>query len=151
MTIRTIQLLDPIALTVDLPQYNLWRGQVGTVVEILANGAAFEVEKARSHGSHLWIDWVASWANHGLAFWTSFSESSSRNGCRLNPIAFWGTEKPSNFSVFFVDQPKLSSKPGPAGLIPGIPGGGSPPIFYPPIFYFLFPLSSPLCPSVSLW
>ena len=44
MTIKTIQLLDTIALTVDLPQYNLWRGQVGTVVEILANGAAFEVE-----------------------------------------------------------------------------------------------------------
>ncbi len=39
-----IQLLDIVALTVDLPQYNLWRGQVGTVVEILANGAAFEVE-----------------------------------------------------------------------------------------------------------
>jgi hypothetical protein len=38
------QLLDVVALTVDLPQYNLWRGQVGTVVEILANGNAFEVE-----------------------------------------------------------------------------------------------------------
>jgi hypothetical protein len=38
------QLLDIVALTVDLPQYNLWRGQVGTVVEILANGNAFEVE-----------------------------------------------------------------------------------------------------------
>jgi hypothetical protein len=33
-----------VALTVDLPEYNLWRGQVGTVVEILAGGAAFEVE-----------------------------------------------------------------------------------------------------------
>jgi hypothetical protein len=31
-------------LTVDLPQYNLWRGQVGTVVEMLAEGTAFEVE-----------------------------------------------------------------------------------------------------------
>ncbi len=39
-----IKLLDAIALTVDLPEYNLWRGQVGTVVEIFANGAAFEVE-----------------------------------------------------------------------------------------------------------
>lgn len=38
------KLLDVVALTVDLPQYNLWRGQVGTVVETLANGAAFEVE-----------------------------------------------------------------------------------------------------------
>jgi hypothetical protein len=37
-------LLDVVALTVDLPQHNLWRGQVGTIVEILANGNAFEVE-----------------------------------------------------------------------------------------------------------
>ena len=40
----TIKLLDVVALTVDLPQYNLWRGQVGTVVETLAGGEAFEVE-----------------------------------------------------------------------------------------------------------
>ncbi|HIK10485.1 MAG TPA: DUF4926 domain-containing protein [Oscillatoriaceae cyanobacterium M33_DOE_052] len=39
-----VNLLDVVALTVDLPEYNLWRGQVGTVVEILAKGAAFEVE-----------------------------------------------------------------------------------------------------------
>ena len=30
----TAKLLDVVALRVDLPQYNLWRGQVGTVVEI---------------------------------------------------------------------------------------------------------------------
>lgn len=41
---RSIHLLDVVALTVDRPQDNLWRGQVGTVVEILADGAAFEVE-----------------------------------------------------------------------------------------------------------
>jgi hypothetical protein len=40
----SIKLLDVVALTVDLPEYNLWRGQVGTVVEILAGGKAFEVE-----------------------------------------------------------------------------------------------------------
>lgn len=40
----TIKLLDVVALTADLPEYNLWRGQVGTVVEILAEGNAFEVE-----------------------------------------------------------------------------------------------------------
>jgi hypothetical protein len=44
VTTNAIQLLDVVALTVDLPEYNLWRGQVGTVVERLANGAAFEVE-----------------------------------------------------------------------------------------------------------
>jgi hypothetical protein len=41
---NTINLLDIVALTVDLPQYNLWRGQVGTVVDLLAGGTAFEVE-----------------------------------------------------------------------------------------------------------
>jgi Domain of unknown function (DUF4926) len=39
-----IKLLDVVALTVDLPDYNLWRGQVGTVIETLANNTAFEVE-----------------------------------------------------------------------------------------------------------
>lgn len=41
---KKIKLLDVVALTVDIPEYNLWRGQVGTVVELLADGAAFEVE-----------------------------------------------------------------------------------------------------------
>ena len=39
---KAIKLLDVVALTVDLPVYNLWRGQVGTVVDILAGGTAFE-------------------------------------------------------------------------------------------------------------
>ena len=39
-----IKLFDSIALTGDLPEYNLRRGQVGTVVEILADGKALEVE-----------------------------------------------------------------------------------------------------------
>jgi hypothetical protein len=38
------QPLEVVALTVDLPEHNLRRGQVGTVVEILAQGKAFEVE-----------------------------------------------------------------------------------------------------------
>jgi hypothetical protein len=41
---KTAKLLDIVALTVDLPEYNLWCGQVGTVVELLADGTAFEVE-----------------------------------------------------------------------------------------------------------
>ncbi|WP_377477340.1 MAG: DUF4926 domain-containing protein [Microcoleus anatoxicus] len=43
-------MLDVVALTVDLPQYNLWRGQVGTIVEMLADGAAFEVEFSDRNG-----------------------------------------------------------------------------------------------------
>ena len=47
---NTVKLLDVVALTVDLPQFNLWRGQVGTVVETLANGTAFEVEFSDRNG-----------------------------------------------------------------------------------------------------
>ncbi|NHC34823.1 DUF4926 domain-containing protein [Scytonema millei] len=50
MTANTVKLLDVVALTVDLPEYRLWRGQVGTVVEILANGAAYEVEFSDRNG-----------------------------------------------------------------------------------------------------
>ncbi|MBD1862507.1 MULTISPECIES: DUF4926 domain-containing protein [Trichocoleus] len=50
MTTNTVKLLDVVALTVDLPQYNLWRGQVGTIVEILADGEAFEVEFSDRNG-----------------------------------------------------------------------------------------------------
>nr|WP_315862131.1 DUF4926 domain-containing protein [Picosynechococcus sp. NKBG15041c] len=39
-----MKLLDVVALMVDLPEFNLLKGQVGTVVEILAEGNAFEVE-----------------------------------------------------------------------------------------------------------
>jgi hypothetical protein len=44
VTNNTAKLLDVVALTADLPEYNLWRGQVGTVVDLLADGTAFEVE-----------------------------------------------------------------------------------------------------------
>jgi len=39
-----IQPLEVVALTVDVPGFQLRRGQVGTVVEILAGGKALEVE-----------------------------------------------------------------------------------------------------------
>ncbi len=39
-----IHLLDIVALTASIPEYGLHRGQVGTVVDILADGEAFEVE-----------------------------------------------------------------------------------------------------------
>ena len=44
-----IQLLDVVALTADLPERGLNRGQVGTVVEILAP-TVFEVEFADDQG-----------------------------------------------------------------------------------------------------
>lgn len=50
MVKNIVELLDVVALTVDIPQYNLWRGQVGTVVELLADGAAFEVDFCDRNG-----------------------------------------------------------------------------------------------------
>lgn len=45
-----IKLFDSVALLEDLPKENLWRGQVGAVVEVYKNGEAFEVEFVDSNG-----------------------------------------------------------------------------------------------------
>lgn len=50
MSQTAIKLLDVVALTEDFPEYNLYCGQVGTVVEILANGEGFEVEFSDRNG-----------------------------------------------------------------------------------------------------
>ena len=47
---NTTKLLDIVALIVDLPEHNLRRGEIGTVVELLADGAAFEVEFSDDDG-----------------------------------------------------------------------------------------------------
>ena len=45
-----IKLLDVVALIHNIPEYNLRRGEVGTVVEILSDGDAFEVEFSDRNG-----------------------------------------------------------------------------------------------------
>ncbi len=45
----TIDILDVVAITKDLPERGLYRGQVGTVVEILAPGV-FEVKFSDDEG-----------------------------------------------------------------------------------------------------
>ena len=45
-----IKLLDVVALTQDVPEHNLKRGDIGTVVEIRSNGKAFEVEFSNAYG-----------------------------------------------------------------------------------------------------
>lgn len=45
-----IKLLDVVALTQDVPEHNLKRGDIGTVIEILSNGEAFEVEFSKVYG-----------------------------------------------------------------------------------------------------
>jgi len=44
-----LQLLDVVALAGDRPEHGLWRGQVGTVVELLAS-RAFEGEFVDNQG-----------------------------------------------------------------------------------------------------
>lgn len=44
-----IRLLDIVALTIDLPKYDLWRGEVGAVVECHPDDA-FEVEFVAQDG-----------------------------------------------------------------------------------------------------
>lgn len=44
-----IQILDVVALTADMPERGLLRGQVGTVVELLTSGV-FEVEFSDDQG-----------------------------------------------------------------------------------------------------
>jgi hypothetical protein len=44
-----MKLLDVVALTEDVPKHQLWRGQVGTVVEELASDV-FEVEFSDNDG-----------------------------------------------------------------------------------------------------
>ena len=47
---QKIQLFDVVALTQDVLNAGLHRGQVGTVVDILDNGAAYEVEFSDKDG-----------------------------------------------------------------------------------------------------
>jgi hypothetical protein len=42
------RLFDLVALIYELPEYNLRRGQIDTVVEILADGAAFDGREGRT-------------------------------------------------------------------------------------------------------
>ncbi|CAN5616396.1 DUF4926 domain-containing protein [soil metagenome] len=47
---KEIKLFDTVALLEDLPEENLWRGQVGAVVEVYNDGEAFEVEFVDTNG-----------------------------------------------------------------------------------------------------
>jgi hypothetical protein len=50
MSKNKVEMLNVIALLVDLPEYNLCRGQFGTVVELLADSTVFEVEFSDRNG-----------------------------------------------------------------------------------------------------
>ncbi|QTA83233.1 DUF4926 [Desulfonema limicola] len=46
---NSLKLLDVVVLTEDLPEYNLYRGQAGTIVEILTQDV-YEVEFSDDDG-----------------------------------------------------------------------------------------------------
>ena len=48
---KPLELLDTVALTADLPTLGLTAGEVGAVVEVLGDGAAFEVEFCDNDGT----------------------------------------------------------------------------------------------------
>lgn len=46
----TLELLDMVALVTDLPEAGLRRGQVGTVVDVLEKGRAYEIDFSDDSG-----------------------------------------------------------------------------------------------------
>lgn len=56
---ETYRLLDVVALTVDIPEKGLYRGQVGTIVEIL-NSENFEVEFNDNSGKTYAVEPISS-------------------------------------------------------------------------------------------
>ena len=46
----TVNLLDVVALTVDVPEHGLSRGEIGTIVECYPDGEAFEIEFVAQDG-----------------------------------------------------------------------------------------------------
>ena len=47
---REIKLFDTVALLEDLPEENLWRRQIGAVVEVYNDSEVFEVEFVDTNG-----------------------------------------------------------------------------------------------------
>lgn len=62
----TINLLDPVILTADLPEHGLRRGDMGAVVEIY-DGDSFEVEFVNAAGENQALVTLSSDQLRGLA------------------------------------------------------------------------------------
>ena len=100
-----IKPLDVVALTQDVPEHNLKRGEIGTVVEILSNGEVFEVEFSDDNGQ--------------MYKCTSFFESQLKvvpdEPTKANPIAqrlIKAMEKPPHLTHEDVDTLDQSIKEG---------------------------------------
>jgi hypothetical protein len=111
-----IKLLDVVALTEDVSEHNLKRGEVGTVVEILSKGEAFEIEFSDDNGQMY----------KGLSFPASqlrvihhepISESAQKQAptTRKNPAAqrlIKAMEKPPHLTDEDIDALNQSIKEG---------------------------------------
>jgi hypothetical protein len=111
-----IKLLDVVALTEDVSEHNLKRGEVGTVVEILSKGEAFEIEFSDDNGQMY----------KGLSFPASqlrvihhepISESAQKQepAIRKNPAAqrlIKAMEKPPHLTDEDIDALNQSIKEG---------------------------------------
>ena len=83
-----IKLLDVVALTQDFPEHNLKRGETGTVVEILSNGEAYEVEFSDGNGQmYKCLSFLASQLKVLHQEPISESDPKQKSTTRKNPAA----------------------------------------------------------------
>ena len=111
-----IKLLDVVALTQDVPEHNLKRGEVGTVVEILSNGEAFEVEFSDDNGQmYKCLSFLASQLTVLHHEPISESEQKQELATRKNPAAqrlIKTMEKPPHLTDEDIDALNQSIKEG---------------------------------------
>ena len=103
-------------LTQDVPEHNLKRGEVGTVVEILSNGEAFEVEFSDDNGQmYKCLSFLASQLK--VLYQKPISESKQKRQSTIakNPIAqrlIEAMEKPLHLTEEDVEALNQSIKEG---------------------------------------
>ena len=111
-----IKLLDVVALTEDVPEHNLKRGEVGTVVEILSNGEAFEVEFSDDNGQmYKCLSFPASQLKVLHHKPISESEQKQKPAIRKNPAAqrlIKAMEKPPHLTDEDIEALNQSIKEG---------------------------------------
>ena len=111
-----IKLLDVVAPTQDVPEHNLKRGEVGTVVEILSNGEAFEVEFSDDNGQmYKCLSFLVSQLTVLHHEPISESEQKQEPTTRKNPAAqrlIKAMEKPPHLTDEDIDALNQSIKEG---------------------------------------
>ena len=111
-----IKLLDVVALTQDIPEHNLKRGEIGTVVEILSNGEAYEVEFSDDNGQmYKGLSFLASQLTVIHQEPISESDPKQKSTTRKNPAAqrlIKAMEKPPHLTDEDIEALNRSIKEG---------------------------------------